>query len=103
MSNNQIIEAMTEEMAKIVGEIHAAATAPDTSDAPTILASVTAIVPSANHVTTARRMGIEPAAHLQVIRHHVAELVEALKQFATHVPPDDPNGANVSALIERLI
>lgn len=104
MSNSQAIEAMTEEMAKIVGELHAAATAPDTSEAPpTVLASVSAITPTNNHLAKAHALGIDPIAHLRVIETHIKEAVEALKQFAAHVPADDPNIANVSALIERLI
>lgn len=98
---SDIAGAIEAEMAKIVSDIRSATSAPDTAT-PTISAALAAITPSANHVARARALGIEPDAHLCVIKRHIAESVETLKQFLAHIPAGDPNAAKVNDLIGRL-
>jgi hypothetical protein len=101
---SSVAETMLEEISKIVGTVHPASTADATPSAPpTITAALSAIMPSVAHVAQARRQGIEPAAHLAVVRQHIADTVQVLQQFIAHTPANDPNVAKVKELIGRFV
>jgi hypothetical protein len=94
---------MVEEIAKIVGVIHPGVTANEaTNTPPAITSALAAITPSANHVAKSRALGLEPAAHIGVIRQHIADTVSVMKQFVATMPADDPNAAKINDLIARL-
>jgi hypothetical protein len=99
-----LVESIAEKMTDEIGKLVAAVQHSNAAAAPsTIHASLAAIIPSAAHIAQARGHGIEPSAHLSMVRQYVFQMVAALRQFAASMPANDQNTAAVAAIIARLV